>query len=110
MSFFLGNTAQYSHVEVNPEKVKLAEVQFTVTASTFNNLLQTCRNKCIGHEYGEGDVNTGEASCTDRCVAKYVKTNAMIAQDVQYKMLPTEMPEYKKVALILERASEKKSL
>ncbi|OBA22935.1 hypothetical protein METBIDRAFT_34614 [Metschnikowia bicuspidata var. bicuspidata NRRL YB-4993] len=97
MSFFLGNTAQYSNVEVNPEKVKLAEVQFTVMSSTFNKMLSTCQEKCIGHEYGEGDVNTGEASCTDRCVSKYVKANAMIAQEVQSKLLPNEMPEYKKI-------------
>lgn len=103
MSFFLGNSAQYSHVEVNPEKVKLAEVQYTVMSSTFNQMLYTCRQKCIGHEYGEGDVNTGEASCTDRCVAKYVKANATIAQDLQYKLLPNEMPEYKKVQSMMSQ-------
>ncbi|KAF8004842.1 import inner membrane translocase subunit TIM12 [Metschnikowia aff. pulcherrima] len=101
MSFFLGNTAQYSNVEVNPEKVRLAEVQYTVTATTFNKMLQTCREKCIGHEYGEGDVNTGEAACTDRCVAKYVKANTIIALNVQYRLSPNEMPEYKKVQSML---------
>ncbi|GEQ71684.1 hypothetical protein JCM33374_g5370 [Metschnikowia sp. JCM 33374] len=105
MSFFLGNTAQYSGVEVNPEKVKLAEVQFTVMSSTFNQMLHQCREKCIAREYGEGDVNTGEASCTDRCVAKYVKANSMIAQEVQYKLLPNEMPEYKKVQTMLKEKS-----
>lgn len=101
MSFFLGNAAQFSNVEVNPEKVKLAEVQFTVMSSTFNSMLKKCQDKCIGHEYGEGDINTGEASCTDRCVAKYVKANAMIAQEVQFKLNPDQMPEYRKIRSML---------
>ncbi|WPK24266.1 hypothetical protein PUMCH_001533 [Australozyma saopauloensis] len=101
MSYFLGSTGQYAHVEVNPEKIKLAEVQFTVMASTFNSVLSRCREKCIVPEYGEGDLATGEQSCVDRCVAKYVKANANIAQHVQFMMLPDQMPEYKKVEAMM---------
>lgn len=98
MSFFLGSASQYSYVEVDPEKIKMAEVQYTVMSSTFNKLAATCQAKCIGHEYGEGDVNTGEASCLDRCVAKYVKANHLVGQQVQHVMRPEAMPEYVKVA------------
>lgn len=101
MSFFLGSAAQYSHIAVDPEKLRLAEVQYTVTASTFNEMLRTCREKCIGREYGEGDVNTGEAACTDRCVAKYVKANAKVAEDLQFRLQPHMMPEYQKVKLMM---------
>lgn len=101
MSYYLGNASQYSYVEVNPEKVKLADVQFTVVASTFNKLLARCLEKCISHEYGESDLNTGESSCVDRCVAKYVKANALVGQQVQHVMRPESMPEYQKVASML---------
>lgn len=102
MSFFLGNTGQYSHIDVDPEKVKLAEVQYTVMASTFDAVLRQCREKCIYPEYGEGDINTGEASCVDRCVAKYVMANANIARHVQFQMQPDKMPEYQKVHSMLQ--------
>lgn len=105
MSYFLGNTAQYSYMDVDHEKIKLALVQYTVTAEQFNRLLHQCREKCVAHEYGEGDLNTGEASCIDRCVAKYVKANTMIAQQVQFEMRPDRMPEYTKVASMLPKES-----
>lgn len=103
MSFFLGNASQYSHVGVDPEKLKLAEVQFTVMSSTFNQLMTRCQEKCIAHEYGESDLNTGEASCLDRCVAKYVNANYLVGQQVQHQMRPELMPEYQKVAEILSK-------
>lgn len=106
MSYFLGSTGQYSHIDVDPEKIKLAEVQYTVMASTFDSMLRQCRQKCIYPEYGEGDVNTGEASCIDRCVAKYVLANSNIARHVQYSMLPEKMPEYTKVQSMLRKESE----
>lgn len=103
MSYFLGSASQYSNVQADPEKIKLADVQFTVVASTFNKLLARCLEKCIGHEYGESELNTGEASCVDRCVAKFVKANALVGQQVQYVMRPEAMPEYQKVSSMLPK-------
>ncbi|KAF3985561.1 hypothetical protein FT662_05076 [Candidozyma haemuli var. vulneris] len=98
MSFFLGDTAQFSNVGVNPEKVKLAKIQFDAMSTTFNKVLQSCHKKCIAHEYGEGELNTGEASCLDRCVAKYVKANTLVGQSMKYNLVPEKMPEYQEVA------------
>lgn len=94
MSFFLGDATQYSHLEVDPEKVRIAEIQFYAVSTTFNKVLQKCRDKCIIPEYGEGELSTGESSCLDRCVAKYVKTNAFIGSTVQSSLRPETMPEY----------------
>lgn len=105
MSFFLGDTAQYTHVGVDEEKIKLAKIQFDAISTTFNKVLQVCQGKCIAHEYGEGDLNTGEASCIDRCVAKFVKANAMIGQDVQSSLIPNRMPEYDVVLKQLNKNS-----
>lgn len=95
MSFFLGDAAQYTNQEVSPEKIKMAEIQFYAVSTTFNSVLQTCRRKCIMPEYGEGELHTGEASCLDRCVAKYVKANVQVGSAIQTSLRPETMPEYK---------------
>lgn len=97
MSFFMGGTGQYATVD--PEKVKLASIQFEATSTTFNNVLSTCTKKCMGHEYGEADLNTGEQSCADRCVSKFFQANQKIGRSVQYNrdFNINKMPEYKKV-------------
>lgn len=107
MSLFIGNTSQYSQANVDPEKIKLAEVQYNAMSATFNKVLRTCENKCIGHEYGEGDLNTAEQCCIDRCVSKYVQANYLIGNHVQdHGFNPyRSMPEYKKVQSILEKKS-----
>lgn len=93
----------YSHASVDPEKVRLAEAQYTVVSATFNRLLFRCREKCIQAEYGEGDLNTGELACTDRCVSKYVHANAQLGKQCQSIMKPNEMPEYQYVAKAMSR-------
>lgn len=109
MSFFLGDASQYSNANVDPERIQLAEVQFEAMSNTFNNVLRSCRNKCIAQRYGEGELNTGELSCSDRCVAKYVKANVLVGTHIQeegYDLLK-HMPEYKKIESILKEATRK---
>lgn len=109
MSMFMGSSSQYSHVQVDPEKIKQAEIQFSATAATFNKMLHTCEAKCIRPEYGESDLNTGEAACIDRCISKYVKANAMIGTNFQKKNMNPfyYMPEYDKVKLMLKENEKK---
>lgn len=96
MSFFMGSSSQYSQAQVDPERMKLAEIQYSAMATTFNKVLTTCRDKCIPSEYGENELNKGESCCVDRCVSKYVKANMIIGQNVQTKgFSPEDMPEYK---------------
>ncbi|ODQ59396.1 hypothetical protein WICANDRAFT_32579 [Wickerhamomyces anomalus NRRL Y-366-8] len=78
MSFILKSA--YMNQDADPEKIKMAEVQFDAMSKTFNTMLKSCRNKCIPDEYGEADLNKGEMMCIDRCVAKYYKTNLKIGQ------------------------------
>lgn len=100
MSVFLGSTSQFSQARVDPEKIKLAEIQFEAMASTFNKLLRRCESKCLLHHYGEGELTKGEQECIDRCVSKYVKANAYMGDYLQknFRFNPlNSMPEYKKV-------------
>lgn len=97
MSLFIGNSSQYSNVLVNPEKIRLAEVQFSSTAATFNRIISTCAKKCINHEYGEGELATGEGSCVDRCVSKYFQANIAVGTEFQQRGVDpmAMMPEYR---------------
>lgn len=99
MSLFIGNSAQYTNAVVNPEKIKVAEIQHEAMAATFNRLLRTCRDKCIPGEFGESELNTGEMCCVDRCVLKYVQANTQIGAQVQRQgFAPASMPEYARFA------------
>ncbi|CAI5759611.1 unnamed protein product [Candida verbasci] len=97
MSVFLGTSAQYSLATIDPEKIKLAEIQFSSMAHTFNKLLRTCELKCLVHHYGEGELTKGESECIDRCVSKYVKANLVVGEHFQSLRVDPfrSMPEYK---------------
>ena len=103
MSVFLGSSAQFSPATIDPEKIKLADIQFLAMAFTFNKLLRRCEQKCLLREYGEGELTKGEQECIDRCVSKYVKANVIIGEHLQKQRLDpfNSMPEYRKVQDIL---------
>lgn len=103
----MGNSAQYSWGTVDPEKIKQAETQFCAQAATFNKLLEKCRQKCMGHEYGEGELAKGEATCTDRCVTKYIHANKLVGDNFrEQNMNPwVYMAEYDKVKLMMNEAN-----
>lgn len=97
MSLFIGNVNQYSYARVDPTKIAAAQLQYEAMSATFNRLLITCQEKCILAEYGEGDLNTGEQSCIDRCVSKYVKANIVVGKvflDLNYDAT-RDMPEHR---------------
>lgn len=81
MSLFLD---PYSAQTVDETKIEVAKVQFDAMNTTFNAMLSTCLEKCIPHdEYGESDLNKGEVTCIDRCVAKIHYSNRLIGGFVQ---------------------------
>ncbi|CCE61449.1 hypothetical protein TPHA_0A03730 [Tetrapisispora phaffii CBS 4417] len=83
MSMFFN---QFSNQELDPEKIKLAEIQFSAMNTTFNTILKSCLEKCISHEgYSEAELNKGEMTCIDRCVAKMHFSNRLIGGFVQTK-------------------------
>ncbi|QLQ78896.1 hypothetical protein HG537_0B02440 [Torulaspora globosa] len=94
MSLFVN---PYSAQEVRQEKIDIAEVQFNAMNVTFNNILQTCLEKCIPHDiYSESDLNKGEMCCIDRCVAKMHYSNRLIGALVQARGFApdTHLPHY----------------
>lgn len=103
MSMFIGNQNQYQ--KVDPQKVKVAEVQFEAQSTVFNKILLGCEEKCIAREFGEGDLNAGEQSCIDRCVLKFFKANLLVGESLQYnrQFNIQKMPEYKKIELMMNK-------
>lgn len=86
--------------EVSAERMKLAEVQFEAMQTTFNNIMETCRKKCIPRDEGfsESDLTKGEMTCVDRCVAKMHYSNRVIGAYVQTQRFSPErqLPHYEK--------------
>ncbi|EGV60159.1 TIM22 complex subunit [Yamadazyma tenuis] len=103
MSLFLGGQAQFQNVD--PEKIKLADIQFDAQNLMFKKLLSKCNTKCIAREYGEADLNTGEQSCVDRCAEKFFKTNRLMGETLQYnrQFNIQKMPDYQKVQSMLHQ-------
>ncbi|CAR23689.1 Mitochondrial import inner membrane translocase subunit TIM12 [Lachancea thermotolerans] len=75
MSMFLN---PFNAQEVDERKLELAQVQFDAMSTSFNMMLRGCLEKCIPHEYGEADLNKGEMSCVDRCIAKIHYANRLV--------------------------------
>lgn len=98
MSLWLNNL---SSQEADPEKIKLAEVQFDAIHTTFNNILETCRNKCIPRDegYSESDLTKAEMCCVDRCVTKLHYSNRIIGAYVQTQQFTPEkhLPHYSQI-------------
>ncbi|CAK9441128.1 uncharacterized protein LODBEIA_P49970 [Lodderomyces beijingensis] len=111
MSLFMGSTSQYSYAKVDPEKIKLADIQFQAMAHTFNKVLSTCESKCLVHEYGEGELTKGESECIDRCVSKYVKANKIVGEQVQGQRQDpySSMPAFRKIQDIIGSSSSSNS-
>lgn len=86
MSLFLNGYQGAVQGTVDEEKLKTSEIQFDAMCATFNNILNTCMEKCISHDqYSENDLTKGEMSCVDRCVKKMHYSNRLIGGYLQSK-------------------------
>ncbi|KAL2622227.1 hypothetical protein R1flu_002432 [Riccia fluitans] len=57
---------------------RMAQQEMEYRVDLFNKLTQTCFEKCIERKYKESDLNVGENSCIDRCVAKYWQCTGIV--------------------------------
>jgi len=58
----------------------MAEQEMEYRVELFNKLTKTCFEKCIERRYKESELNMGECSCVDRCVAKYWQVTSIVGQ------------------------------
>ncbi|KAJ7521916.1 hypothetical protein O6H91_19G074500 [Diphasiastrum complanatum] len=58
----------------------MAQQEMEYRVDLFNRMTQTCFEKCVARNYKESDLNVGENSCIDRCVAKYWQVTAIVGQ------------------------------
>lgn len=81
MSFlgFGNNTPQLT----SEQKIQAAETELDLVTDMFNKLVNNCQKKCISSDYNEGNLTKGEATCLDRCVAKYFETNVKVGENMQ---------------------------
>ncbi|CAM6020697.1 unnamed protein product [Sphagnum balticum] len=68
-------------VAVDREQIfGMAQQEMEYRVDLFNKLTQTCFDKCVERKYKEADLNVGENSCIDRCVAKYWQVTGIVGQ------------------------------
>jgi len=58
----------------------LAQQEMEYRVGLFNGLLSNCFDKCVESKYKDNDLNLGETSCVDRCVAKYWQVTGIVGQ------------------------------
>ena len=73
--------AQQAEQERQQLFVAKQEIEFTTTM--FNKMVKNCFRKCVPKLREEPDLNVAEMTCTDRCVAKYMKAHAKVGVEMQ---------------------------
>merc|ERR1712224_544793 len=57
---------------LDPEQaMTMAKEEVLYRVDLFNSMSASCFDKCMSKPHKESDLNVGENSCVDRCVAKY---------------------------------------
>ncbi|CCE65952.1 hypothetical protein TPHA_0N01710 [Tetrapisispora phaffii CBS 4417] len=65
------------------QKIQNAESELDLVTDMFNKLVDNCHKKCISTNYADGALDKNEASCLDRCVAKYFEANVKVGENMQ---------------------------
>ncbi|PHT37595.1 Mitochondrial import inner membrane translocase subunit TIM10 [Capsicum baccatum] len=65
--------------EMDREQIfSMAEKEMEYRVEMFNKLTHTCFQKCVESKYKDSELNMGENSCIDRCVAKYWQVTNLV--------------------------------
>mmetsp|Transcript_34242 Transcript_34242/g.96495 ORF Transcript_34242/g.96495 Transcript_34242/m.96495 type:complete len:88 (-) Transcript_34242:686-949(-) len=66
--------------EQKAKAFEMAKQEMEYRVDLFNRLSASCFDKCIEKRFKDGDLNTGENSCVDRCAAKYWQVVGIVGQ------------------------------
>mmetsp|Transcript_10029 Transcript_10029/g.16468 ORF Transcript_10029/g.16468 Transcript_10029/m.16468 type:complete len:87 (+) Transcript_10029:40-300(+) len=69
-----------------PAQIMKARQEMEAVTDMYNRMVDTCWKKCIAPKYSDSELNTGEVTCVDRCVVKYVETNQKVGTILQAGM------------------------
>ena len=58
---------------LNDPSIKQIKVAQQNMIQLVNRIVKSCEAKCLGHHFGTAELEIPEASCTDRCVVKYIQ-------------------------------------
>lgn len=106
MSFFLDNGYQYFSSKVDQSKIVLAVEQYQEISTIFNQMIKSCTLKCFPRRFEDGDLNTGEQSCIDRCILKYVNTHIITDTLLSDKQRLFNISDYMKCNKILDPVNQ----
>ncbi|KAI8878715.1 hypothetical protein K501DRAFT_297464 [Backusella circina FSU 941] len=68
---------------INPQNIAMAEQELEMTTDLFNRITESCHKKCISTKYKDSELASGETSCIDLCVAKFIEVNMKIGEKMQ---------------------------
>jgi import inner membrane translocase subunit TIM10 len=60
-----------------------AQTEMEMYTVLFNKLTSSCFEKCNSRKHKEPDLQLGEMSCLDRCVAKYMDSQELVGKVLQ---------------------------
>ncbi|KAL1682047.1 Tim10/DDP family zinc finger-domain-containing protein [Schizophyllum commune] len=85
MSFFTGGASRAPAGGVNPDKIDAALTELDTITDFYNRMVAACHSKCIGQRYTDGELNTGESVCIDRCVYKFTEVQKKVGEALQQR-------------------------
>ncbi|KAK4672280.1 protein transporter tim10 [Podospora pseudopauciseta] len=65
------------------EKIAAVENEIKVMTEMQTRMAKICSQKCLDSTYREGELSKGEASCLDRCSAKFFEAHTTISEQLQ---------------------------
>ncbi|PAV87582.1 hypothetical protein WR25_04802 isoform B [Diploscapter pachys] len=59
---------------------QVAELEIEMMSDMYRRMTSTCETKCISKAFKEAELTKGEATCLDRCVAKYLDVHERLGK------------------------------
>mmetsp|Transcript_25734 Transcript_25734/g.43745 ORF Transcript_25734/g.43745 Transcript_25734/m.43745 type:complete len:104 (-) Transcript_25734:1320-1631(-) len=79
MNFF----GQSEQKPAGPDPVFAATTEMEMYTNLFNKIAAQCFSKCATKKHRDMDLQLGEMSCADRCVAKYLEAQEKVGVVLQ---------------------------
>mmetsp|Transcript_21472 Transcript_21472/g.52428 ORF Transcript_21472/g.52428 Transcript_21472/m.52428 type:complete len:86 (+) Transcript_21472:145-402(+) len=72
-----------------PSPVDMARAEMMFYSDLFTKMNDACFRKCVPR-FNDGELNTGEMVCVDKCVAKYMEATNKVGEVLQKSQMLTQ--------------------
>eukprot|EP00181_Compsopogon_caeruleus_P001005 CAMPEP_0184683464 /NCGR_PEP_ID=MMETSP0312-20130426/11439_1 /TAXON_ID=31354 /ORGANISM="Compsopogon coeruleus, Strain SAG 36.94" /LENGTH=79 /DNA_ID=CAMNT_0027135835 /DNA_START=74 /DNA_END=313 /DNA_ORIENTATION=+ len=74
-----------------PSQMDMARAEMMFFADLFTKMNDACFRKCVPR-FNDGDLNTGEMVCVDKCVSKYMEATNTVGEILQKSQMMMQPP------------------